>query len=481
MKHSLPILFSLVFLAACGGGGGSSDEQSSPNVAPTIQVDGAAPGDSTCREERGRRLYGGRGRHSSDDTGTPSVSLGGADAGLFTWSSADGQLSFIEAPDFESPGSAAGTNIYDVSVTASDAIYDTRVIFEVTVVDLYEGSGRVIDGPVSGAAVFVDLNCNDIGDADEPTGTTDSDGFFAIASESSAAEGCSPKIIASGGTDTATGNAFEGVLKADVPADQTKTSAVTPLTTVIASVESAEDKQKVLTALGLGDKTPEEIATTDPWAGSEAGDESAQAIQRVNTQVATVLKTAAKVSEGGTSDATAVSNSVAQSIASAATAAADTGASVDLSEPDTIGDVLEDAAEDAGVEVDEAVVNAVAKAVSVVNTAAADQTVNPTSTVAIEIAQAAEETIEDDVADVVTGETSVEEFEESTSAEAILGDVDTGDAPDLDGDGLADAVDDDDDGDGVSDSVDAFPRDSTESVDTDSDGVGNNADDDDDG
>ena len=84
---------------------------------------------------------------ASDDTGTPSISLGGADASLFTWSSADGQLSFIEAPDFENPGSAAGTNVH-VSVTASDAIYDTRVIFEVTVVDLYEGSGRVIDGPV---------------------------------------------------------------------------------------------------------------------------------------------------------------------------------------------------------------------------------------------------------------------------------------------------------------------------------------------
>ena len=37
----------------------------------------------------------------------------------------------------------------------------------------------MIDGPVSGAAVFVDLNCNDVGDADEPTGTTDRI-FFAI-------------------------------------------------------------------------------------------------------------------------------------------------------------------------------------------------------------------------------------------------------------------------------------------------------------
>ena len=96
----------------------------------------------------------------------------------------------------------------------------------------------------------------------------------------------SKKIIASGGTDTATGNAFEEGFESRCPSRPDKTSAVTPLTTVIASVESDEDKQKVLTALGLGDKTPEEIATTDPWAGSQAGDESAQAIQRVNTQVA---------------------------------------------------------------------------------------------------------------------------------------------------------------------------------------------------
>ena len=140
MKHCFPILFSLIFLAACGGGGGSSDEQSSPNVAPTIQVDGAAPGTQPVERSVDEGSTAVAIVTASDDTGTPSVSLGGADASLFTWSSADGQLSFIEAPDFENPGSAAGTNVYDVSVTASDAIYDTRVIFEVTVVDLYEGS-----------------------------------------------------------------------------------------------------------------------------------------------------------------------------------------------------------------------------------------------------------------------------------------------------------------------------------------------------
>jgi len=52
--------------------------------------------------------------------------------------------------------------------------------------------------------------------------------------------------------------------------------------------------------------------------------------------------------------------------------------------------------------------------------------------------------------------------------------------PDLDCDGVIDTQDNDIDGDGVANSVDAFPRNSSESVDTDGDGVGNNADMDDD-
>jgi alpha-tubulin suppressor-like RCC1 family protein len=52
---------------------------------------------------------------------------------------------------------------------------------------------------------------------------------------------------------------------------------------------------------------------------------------------------------------------------------------------------------------------------------------------------------------------------------------------DFDGDGIADALDEDDDNDGVADSADAFPLDPSEDTDTDGDGIGNNADTDDDG
>ncbi|TQV89489.1 Calx-beta domain-containing protein [Aliikangiella coralliicola] len=52
---------------------------------------------------------------------------------------------------------------------------------------------------------------------------------------------------------------------------------------------------------------------------------------------------------------------------------------------------------------------------------------------------------------------------------------------DADGDGLVDALDNDDDNDGIEDSEDQMPFDANESVDTDRDGIGNNADTDDDG
>lgn len=52
--------------------------------------------------------------------------------------------------------------------------------------------------------------------------------------------------------------------------------------------------------------------------------------------------------------------------------------------------------------------------------------------------------------------------------------------PDLDCDGVIDAVDLDADGDGIANAIDAFPLNSSESIDTDNDGIGNNADLDDD-
>ncbi|MBK7847180.1 MAG: cadherin domain-containing protein [Zoogloea sp.] len=46
--------------------------------------------------------------------------VGGADAGKFTINSSTGALSFLTAPDFETPTDAGGDNVYDVTVQVSD-------------------------------------------------------------------------------------------------------------------------------------------------------------------------------------------------------------------------------------------------------------------------------------------------------------------------------------------------------------------------
>ncbi|DAC21991.1 MAG TPA: hypothetical protein HA345_06240, partial [Candidatus Thalassarchaeaceae archaeon] len=66
-------------------------------------------------------------------------------------------------------------------------------------------------------------------------------------------------------------------------------------------------------------------------------------------------------------------------------------------------------------------------------------------------------------------------FEAGTSTGTPAG------CPDLDGDGVADTVDDDTDGDGVVNEEDAFPLDASETIDTDGDALGDNMDPDDDG
>ena len=55
------------------------------------------------------------------DAGLTYSITGGPDAALFAVDSASGLLSFISAPDFETPGDVGSDNIYNVEVTASDA------------------------------------------------------------------------------------------------------------------------------------------------------------------------------------------------------------------------------------------------------------------------------------------------------------------------------------------------------------------------
>jgi subtilisin family serine protease len=404
--------------------------------------------------------------------------ISGDDQSLFLMTPA-GVLSFNTAPDFEAPGDSDTDNAYLLTVQVSDGALSDSQSLIVTVTDAFEG--RVVDAPMSGAAVFIDLNGNSLLDADEPNGTTDANGYFKFDLFTPVA-GIVPKIISKGGTDTKTAKALPNLaLVSDVPADLSQAANVTPLTTVLSSVDTPEEKAQVLAALGISG-TPEELLTTDGWAEAEAGDEDAKAAQRVNQQLGLLLQTATTLSDDGDAD-TDVSVALAQSVAKQVSTMAQAQGSVDLTASASIQSVLTQAAAEAtpNVFIETSIIAAVASSVANVNTIVADPTLDPVSDLAQEIAESAQVNLQTSVAKVVSGEVDANDFFEDTSSTALFVNVVfAADAPDNDNDGVPDLLDSDDDGDGVADTNDAFPLDKTETLDTDADGTGNNADDDDD-
>ena len=78
---------------------------------------------------------------ASDPEGmAPSYAIsGGADAGRFTIDAATGVLSFVNAPNFESPTDANGDNVYDVVVTASAGGLSDAQALAVAVANVVDG------------------------------------------------------------------------------------------------------------------------------------------------------------------------------------------------------------------------------------------------------------------------------------------------------------------------------------------------------
>jgi len=131
-------------------------------------------------------------------------------------------------------------------------------------------SGYVVDGYIAGATVCIDLNTNDTCDADEPTTTTNEDGFYTL---ETTLVGDDFTLLAYGGVDTATEKEQLQPYRALVSLQKKEVlqSNVTPLTCIAHGLykqKSAEDsnysyedaKAELATALDL---SPEDI-TADP-------------------------------------------------------------------------------------------------------------------------------------------------------------------------------------------------------------------------
>lgn len=92
--------------------------------------------------------------------------VGGADRGAFAIDESSGELTFINAPDFESPGDAADRNQYDVIIQVSDSAgSEDRQRIAVTVTDVNEApvvelgvvDGGVVDNTVDTSVLSVSV------------------------------------------------------------------------------------------------------------------------------------------------------------------------------------------------------------------------------------------------------------------------------------------------------------------------------------
>ncbi|MCO4758468.1 MAG: hypothetical protein KC477_10610, partial [Oceanospirillaceae bacterium] len=211
---------------------------------------------------------------------------------------------------------------------------------------MLQTSGKLIDGYIKDATVFLDANGNGVLDEGETSTTTDANGDFTLIGQGS--------LVAFGGTDISTGLAFEGTLRA--PEGST---VITPVTTLVQAIvetgKSAEEaEQAVSEALGL--PTNVDLKTFDPIeeATKEGADaaaiDTALDIQSANLKVANMLVQAAAVMQGAAGDeltAVEAMQATVDALAEKINEAAESDNTVDLADAALLEATVNSAAEKA--------------------------------------------------------------------------------------------------------------------------------------
>jgi len=171
------------------------------NIAPTIQVEENQTAVTTVSV-------------SDVDEDELTLTLGGTDADSFNLSD-ENVLTFKEAPDYETKDS------YAITLSLTDGTETVTKDVSIVVLDInYVFSGKVIDGYIDGAEIFIDQNFNFTKDDGEFSATSDSDGAFNIDINDESLAACLQKrpIIAEvpvGAIDSSLGqvsNAYQMIL-----------------------------------------------------------------------------------------------------------------------------------------------------------------------------------------------------------------------------------------------------------------------------
>lgn len=398
MKNFLAIFSLTLFLTACGGGGGGGTEPVATNLAPTVT------GDQAVEVLEGVQLTNAYSA-SDPENAAVTLSLEGTDAAAFTLSS-EGDLRFIQVPDFEAPADGGGDNVYNLTVVASDSVNEASYTVAITVTNATEG--RVVDGPVAGASVHIDLNGDGIQDANESVVLTDAGGNYSLPVPAT----FPASIVSIGGTDTHTGKVFENIALMSEIRSASAPVAITPLTTVLVGIESEADQAAFLISLGLGSSL-DDVLSADGWAAAESGDANAQAVQRISQQIATVMQAISNVIEGS-ADAGTSAFDISKIVAAKIVAVAQSAEGIDLASAESLQSIfvasVNEVITDGSVDAD--VLSAIATIIARVNNVIADVTIDPTSASAADIVKAVQEDVQSKIVSLASGEITVAAFVE---------------------------------------------------------------------
>lgn len=448
MESTRKILYPLVLVLLTACSGGPEKNETNPDSNPTTNSSPIINDPGSLIILEGQTSVAKIAATDADQDPITFSITSGADKGLFTINSNTGDLAFLEPADYENPGDSNRNNQYEVTVSASDGkSSDTgssdKISLTVKIIDALEG--RVVDGPLAGSAVFVDLDADAVHDASEPSGVTNSQGFFSINQPSNKA-----KLIAKGGTDTTTGVALpEFVLMADLPEDESVPVSITPITTLLAQISSSEGKQALLTKLGIEDSY-QSVLSTDYWAMAEAGNQEAMQVQRINLNIGLLFQTSSnlKIDSANANLSSTIANSLVQMD------------NIDLTDSSSVRSVLEDASNTLSLSLTDAQLNAMSDSVAMINAVIANPELNPTDNMATDITLAAQQQLQVNISALVEGDITADKFISDNTASSLFSGISAPKgATDTDNDRLINLLDPDDDNDGVPDTRDPFPLD----------------------
>lgn len=202
----------------------------------------------------------------------------------------------------------------------------------------------IVGSYLANATVFADTNRDGQLNAGEWTTKTGANGAFAL--PNTAVDG---KIVAYGGIDLMTGNAYQGVISSS-----TGSTVINPLTTLVEAMVASGGASTVLDATTaikavLGLPTTINLLSYNPLTvlasstATAAEKAIALSVQKTSQQISNIITQAASVIDNGTSNATiqTAGAAVALAIVQAITLSAATGGTLNLSNAATLGSIIQ--------------------------------------------------------------------------------------------------------------------------------------------